>query len=142
MSAKVFIIDTNVLIAGLLSTQENSPTSRILDGMLNGTLIYLLSPDLLREYRAVLLRPKLRALHKLTESEIDQVLTEITANAIWHEPKVQHQQGAPDPGDQHLWNLLASERHAVLVTGDQLLIQHPHPGSSVISPASFIQWEE
>lgn len=140
MTIKIVIIDTNVLVAGLLTTQANSPTAQILDGMLNGDLVYLLSPELLSEYRAVLLRPKLRALHKLTEVELDQLLTEITANAIWHEPAEQHQHRSPDPGDQHLWNLLAGEQRAVLVTGDQLLLQDPHPDSSVVSPSTLIQW--
>jgi putative PIN family toxin of toxin-antitoxin system len=139
MINKVFIIDTNVVVAGLLTPQADSPTAHILDGMLNGGLIYLLSPDLLSEYRAVLLRPKLRALHRLNEAEIDQLLIEIAANAIWCEPVATHTPNSPDPGDQHLWDLLASEQAAVLISGDQLLLQHPHPGRSVISPSTFIQ---
>lgn len=142
MTVKLFIIDTNIVVAGLLTARGDSPTAQILDGMLNGKLLYLLSPELLSEYRSVLLRPKLCALHKLTETAIDQLLTEITANAIWHEPEPPHPHDSPDPGDQHLWNLLASEQCAALVTGDQWLLQHPRPGSSVISPATLIQWIE
>jgi len=140
MAVKLFIIDTNIVVAALLTSQSDSPTARILDGMLTGCIIYLLSPELLSEYRTVMRRPKLRTLHRLSETEVDQLLSEITANAIWHEPMPHHQHESPDPGDQHLWNLLASEQQAVLVTGDQLLLQRPRPGSSVISPSTFIQW--
>jgi predicted nucleic acid-binding protein len=82
MSLRLFIIDTNVLVAGLITGDPASPAARIQDAMLGGGLPYLLSPALLEEYRAVLLRPKLRRAHGLTEIEIDTLLTEIVANAI------------------------------------------------------------
>lgn len=46
---------------------------------------------------------------------------------------------APDPGDQHLWDLLAAAPTAVLVTGDQLLLEHPPEGRSALSPKSFVE---
>ncbi|MDZ7664161.1 MAG: hypothetical protein U5K27_02330 [Desulfotignum sp.] len=54
--------------------------------MINGRLAFLLSPDLLDEYRQILLRPKLVRLHGLMEPDIEQILMEITANAIWRDP--------------------------------------------------------
>lgn len=51
-----YIIDTNVLIAGLLTRRLESPTVRILDAMLDGSLKFLLSSNLFDEYRAVILR--------------------------------------------------------------------------------------
>ena len=135
---RIFIIDTNVLVAGLITSQEERPTVRIVDTMLGGTLIYLLSPELLREYRTVLLRPRLSHLHGLNEQEIDCFLTEITANAIWHETPVRSDDDAPDSGDQHLWDLLASEPKGVLITGDRLLLEKPPAQSSVISPATYL----
>jgi len=133
MTARVFIIDTNVLVAGLITSQTGSPTTRVLDAMLDGRLLYLLSPALLREYRQVLLRPKLVRLHGLKENEIDCLLTELTINALWREPGQCTAESAPDPGDDHLWALLANEAEAILVTGDRLLLDHPRSGSAVIS---------
>jgi len=135
MMPRLCIIDTNVLIAGLITSESNSPTANILDAMLNGSLPYLLSPALLEEYRAVLLRPKLRRAHGLSEAQIDTLLTEIVANAVWREPPKDAVHTAPDPGDDHLWALLASEPSSVLVTGDQLLLETPRPGSSIVLPA-------
>jgi len=140
MSGRVFIIDTNVLVAGLITAEPNSPTVGVLDAMLNGSLFYLLSAELLREYRNVLLRPRLVRLHGLHEPEIEQILTEITANAIWREPPPDTDQSSPDPQDAHLWELLASEPTAILITGDRLLIEKPRPGSSVISPATWAEY--
>ncbi len=136
---RIFIVDTNVLVAGLISGQTDSPTTRIVDAMLDGRLIFLLSPELLQEYRLVLLRPKLLRLHGLNEEQIDQLLTEITANAIWREPQSELTEHAPDPGDEHLWNLLATEPSVALITGDQLLLEQPPSLSSVFTPASFVR---
>ncbi len=135
--SRLFIIDTNVLVAGLITGDAASPTAVILDTMLSGSLPYLLSPALLEEYRAVLLRPKLRRTHGLTETQIDTLLTEIVANAIWREPPNDAVHPAPDPGDDHLWALLANDSSCVLVTGDRLLLDNPRASSSVVSPSEY-----
>ena len=139
MTARTFVIDTNVLVAGLLTTEPRSPTARVLDAMLEGRLVYLLSPELLREVREVLLRPRIARRHGLTQSEIDRLLTELTANALWREPQTDPGPPPPDPQDAHLWALLASEPRALLVTGDRLLLENPRPGTSVITPAAWIE---
>jgi len=64
------------------------------------------------------------------------VLTELVANARWREPASELQ--APDPGDNHLWALLA-ERGVVLVTGDRLLLESPPAPASVLSARSFLE---
>lgn len=63
MTPPVFVVDTNVVVAGLITGLSNSPVASVLDAMLSGSLLYLLSPELLEEYRSVLLRPKLAKLH-------------------------------------------------------------------------------
>ncbi|MCF7668573.1 MAG: putative toxin-antitoxin system toxin component, PIN family [Verrucomicrobia bacterium] len=139
MNTRIFVIDTNVVVSGLITNKPTSPTARVLDAMLEGNLIYLLSVELLSEYRSVLLRARLARLHGLHESEIDHLLTEITANAIWREQQPNPYYTSPDAQDNHLWALLASEPTAVLITGDQLLIKNPMPQISVISPATWAE---
>jgi len=78
MIPRLLIINTNVLIAGILSNNIDSPTAIIVDAMLDGRIMHLLSPALLHEYRDVLLRPKLRKLHDLSKNEVDQILSEIS----------------------------------------------------------------
>ena len=135
MIPRLLIIDTNVLVAGILTHNIDSPTARIVDAMLDGRVMHLLSPALLQEYRDVLLRPKLRKLHGLSQDEVDQILSEITANAIWREPA--ESQDAPDPGDDHLWSLLQST-DAIRVTGDQLLLDNPPHTASIILPKTCV----
>ena len=135
MKPKGCIVDTNVIVSGLIAADPNTPPARILDTMLDGKLIYLMSGDLLDEYSAVLRRPSLVRLHSRTDEQLDRLLADLVANAIWHDPAVSGD--APDPQDRHLWALLASHPQGLLVTGDQLLIENPPSGASVISPRRF-----
>lgn len=135
---RIFIVDTNVLVSGLISAEPDSPTCKIVDAMLDGSLIHVLSPALLAEYRAVLLRPKLARLHGLDEAQVDGLLTEIVANAIWLDATDDTTHEAPDPGDTHLWALLASTPDSVLITGDRLLLDKPRPGGAAITPTEFL----
>jgi putative PIN family toxin of toxin-antitoxin system len=137
MTQTVFIIDTNVFVSGLISSTQNSPPVKILDLMLSSQILYVLSPALLLEYQTVLNRPKLIKLHGLIDKEIEQLLSEIVANAIWREPQMN--QDAPDKGDNHLWSLLLQFENIILVTGDQLLIDLPPVDKSVITPAIFLE---
>lgn len=133
---QAFIVDTNVVVAGLITNDDQSPVAQILDGMLSGRFIYVLSPDLLFEYRTVLNRPRIKNLHKLSVSEIDVLLTELTANAVWREPSANV--AAPDPGDNHLWSLLAYQPETILVTGDKLLLANPPTFATVLEPAKAL----
>jgi putative PIN family toxin of toxin-antitoxin system len=137
MTKAVAVIDTNVVVSGLISSDEQSPVCRILDGMLNATFPFLLSPALLHEYRNVLLRPNLRKLHGLNSTDIDRLLSQVVANAVWREPKPTS--SAPEPGDDHLWALLAVHPGSILVTGDRLLLDNPPDFASVLTPRSFLE---
>ncbi len=133
---KFVVIDTNIIVAGLITADIDSPTARILNSMLKGEVPYLLSEELLSEYVAVLYRPKLAKLHQLTNTGIDTLLADIVVNAAWREPATL--EVAPDQGDNHLWRLLGSEHGSILVTGDQLLQSNPPVGHSVISPRKYV----
>ena len=110
-----FVIDTNVVVAGLITRASDSPVRRLLDGLLAGTIPFVLSQDLLAEYRRVLLRPAIRTRHGLTTAQVDVVLAGIVMNARIRDPSGGQGPGAPDRGDDHLWQLLyAVKRHPEL----------------------------
>ena len=136
MTLPVFVVDTNVVVAGLITGDDQSPVARIVDSMLAGSIVYLLSPALLDEYRTVLRRPAIAKLHGLTEKELDFVLTDLVANAVWQDPS--GPQTAPDPGDDHLWALLATRAGTTLITGDRLLLDHPPKHASAITPKTYV----
>jgi uncharacterized protein len=140
------VIDTNVLVSGLLTHDPHSPLAIILDGMLTGRIRLLLSSRLLEEYRVVLLRPRVQRRHGLTVAEVDEFLTEIAVAAAWREPDPPvgaakdggPGAAAPDPGDDHLLELLRMADDAILVTGDALLVERPPGFASVITPRTFV----
>lgn len=117
-----FIIDTNVVVAGLLTERSDSPVAKILDGMLSAAFSFVLSKELLAEYSEVLMRPKLCKLHGLSADEVDTVLRSIAQHAIMLKATSGLGNIAPDAGDQFLWDLLAARKDLVLVTGDKLLL--------------------
>ena len=136
MSRQAVIVDTNVVVAGLLTGNDASPVARILDGMLAATFPFVVSEALLAEYRTVLVRPNLRKLHGLTVAEVETLLTDIAQHAIVLVPVAAAP--APDPGDQLLWNLLAARAELLLVTGDKQLLQDAGMQGRVISPREFV----
>ena len=130
------VIDANVVVAGLMTTDQNSPPAKILHAMLNGKLIYLMSEELIAEYAEVMRHPSIASLHQLTDADIDALLTEMVANSVWRKPVSDCE--APDPNDDHLWRLLASQSDSILVTGDKLLLSKSFPRHSIISPRDFV----
>ena len=131
------IIDTNVVVAGLLTQDTSAPTAHTLDGMIQGQLIFVVSTELVAEYRAVLLRPRVSRLHGLAAAQVDDLLTVMVANAIVREVTARAAP-APDLGDQHLWDLLASVPSAVLVTEDTALREQAPAAASVLSPRAWV----
>lgn len=121
MSGAPVVVDTNVVVAGLLTRDPAAPTARILDALLSGGLRFLISEELLAEYRRVLLRPRIAAVHGLSESEIDEILVRIAANGAVRTPPPSRR----DPrGDGHLFALLETEPAALLVSGDAAALRH------------------
>ena len=136
MTPPVFVVDTNVIAAALIGSDSEAPPAQILEAMLDVSLLYLMSGDLLTEYASVLRRPRLVRLHGRSEEEIDRLLAELTANAIWREaPAVDT---APDANDNHLRALRASCAGSRLVTGDRLLVESASAGRPVLTPGDFV----
>jgi len=134
VSSTPLVVDTNVVVAGLLTRAPGAPTVRILDSMLGGALRFLLSEALLAEYRVVLLRPAIAKMHGLTADEVDEILIRLAANAVIREPVT----GASGPaGDSHLFELLATEPSALLVSGDARVLRHA--GTRGRSPRAYLE---
>ena len=136
MSRRAIIVDTNLVVAGLLTAHETSPVARILDGMLAAAFPFVMSEPLLAEYRAVLVRPTLRKLHGLTVAEVELILTDLAQHAIVLAPVAAPP--APDPGDQLLWALLSARADLLLITDDKLLLRDAGMQGRVVSPSAFV----
>ena len=134
---KLWIVDTNVLVAGLLTADSESPTAKILDAMLSGQIRFLLSVELLTEYRAVLSRSAIRKRHKLIDSEVDALLEVLATNASVADISGRSET-APDAGDDHLWRLLAARSGTGLITGDAALLKKAPSETLVVSPRDWV----
>ncbi len=132
------LIDTNVVVASFLVRRSDSPVSRVVRGMIEGRFPYLLSVELLSEYRSVLLRSPIRQRHALAGEDVDLLLEEIAFLGIVRELNSSCQ-SAPDTEDNHLWHLLKAQPGSLLVTGDHKLLGSPPSFASVFSPAAFCE---
>ncbi len=130
------ILDTNILVSGLLTSERAAPTAEILDEVFAGRLRIVLSMDLLAEYRTVLLRPAIRRRHGLSEAEVDDLLAELTALAAFRDvPSVT---AAERRRDEHLLRLQAAALEATLLTGDKRLRAAMPRGVEALSPRAFL----
>jgi putative PIN family toxin of toxin-antitoxin system len=136
VSRQAVIVDTSVVVAGLLPANETSPVARILDGMLAAVFPFVVSEALLAEYHTVLVRPKLRKLHGLTFAEVEAILTDLAQHAILLAPTATAR--APNRGDQLLSTLLAARADMLLVTGDKRLLQDAGMKGRIIAPFAFV----
>ena len=78
------VVDTNVLVAALLSKRDDSATVRVIRAMISGEFIPLYHEDILAEYEDVLHRKKK---YDLSESAIQTVLNAIRRFGIEIFPK-------------------------------------------------------
>jgi predicted nucleic acid-binding protein len=137
------VVDTSVLVSGLLGGNPESPNRRIVDVMLAGTLHFVLSEALLVEYRRVLLRAAIAQRHGLTEDDVDALLESLVLNAGFREPPAAP--GEPPagrdlpfvPGDEHVVALMDASPGAVLITGDHRLAEAVAGRRAVLTPADF-----
>ena len=137
MKEGLAVVDTNVVVSGVLTAASASPTATILDGMLAGRFRFLLSVELIAEYREVLLRPKIRARHRLSESEGDVRLKEIAVNGVVLD--VEPAAAGRRKRDDHIRSLFSAAPSAVLVTGDQELVDEMEKKARVLTPRAFAE---
>lgn len=138
MTAALWVVDTNVVVAAILTADPASPPARILTRMLSGELRFALCVELLGEYRKVLLRPRIQTRHGLAEAEVDAILEALATNAVILDI-VGRNEIAPDPGDNHLWRLIAARTGTGLITGDARLIRNPPAGCRALTPKDWLE---
>ena len=118
---RLCVVDTNVVVSGLVSRAEGGPPQRILSAMLAAELGFALSVELLAEYRGVLIRPGITALHGLGDAEVDEILQRLALEAVEVDPEPIAVPDGVEPGDEHVARLVLALPACVLVTGDRAL---------------------
>jgi len=134
----IAVVDSNVLVAGLLSNRADSPVVRILDGMCSATFPFAVSIDLISEYHRVLRYPKVARVHGFEDAQVNELLSGLVTHAVVRE-SVAVDVDIDDPADVFLFELLATLPSGVLVTGDKQLRRQAPNWASVVSPRAFVE---
>ena len=124
------VIDTNVLVSALLSSNTESPTVVLLDMIVNRTIIPLYNEEIIQEYNEVLGRSKFH----FTQERFDAVLKAIRSGIS--ADRTPTEWDFPDEDDVVFYEVALSVDEAYLVTGN---IRHFPPVSKVVTPAEMLQ---
>jgi putative PIN family toxin of toxin-antitoxin system len=126
------VIDTNVLVAGLLSA--TGPPGWIVEAALSGRIEPVFDMSIFQEYEEVLYRDELG----LTPDRVDDLLAALKAFGTQVVGAPRWSAGLPDPDDAPFL-AVAREADSVLVTGN---IRHFPPrgrrGVAVLTPRHFV----
>jgi len=128
-----FILDANVIVSALISRRPDAAPRALVDDR----YVSLVSPELIAEWREVLFRPRVRRYHMLQPTDVLAAVDGVERLSEIRRPPPATL-ASPDPGDGHLWALLESDREAILVTGDQLLVDSPIAPGRVITPREAV----
>ena len=126
------VIDTNVIVAALLTKNRDSATLRAVNAVLDGTIIPLYHQEILEEYSEVLHRPKFH----LRESTIQFVLNAVTQYGMEVFPQPSGEIFV-DMDDLIFYEVALEKRDddAYLVTGNQ---QHYPVKNFIVTPAEML----
>ena len=127
------VVDTNVLVAALLSKRDDSATVRVIRAMISGEFIPLYHEDILAEYEDVL---HIKKKYDLSESAIQTVLNAIRRFGIEVFPKPTGEIFI-DEDDIIFYEVAMEKRddNAYLVTGN---MKHYPVRDFIVTPAEMI----
>ncbi len=114
------VLDTNVLISGIIF--PGGPPGKIIEKWINGDFTVILSPAVLEEYFAVLLRPKFRRLG--TFQELYNLLSGLTEleNSIMVYPQTTVDVIKEDPADNKFLDCALEGKADIILSGDHHLL--------------------
>lgn len=128
---KVFaVIDTNVIVSGLLSPNPLSPTKIVLENVINCRIIPLYCDEILEEYHDVLCRDKFH----LPQDNVNKIINLIESEGI-SSPRVVSTEIFPNKKDIVFYEIAMSNEDAYLVTGN---IKHFPKKPFVVTPAEMV----
>lgn len=125
------VIDTNVLVAALLSKHADSSTVVIQKHILDGVITPLYNSEIINEYSTVLHRPKFL----LPAEQINAVLEAIEEKGIML-GRTKTEETFTDPNDVVFYEVALSKEGSYLVTGNT---RHFPKDPIVVTPAELIE---
>jgi putative PIN family toxin of toxin-antitoxin system len=131
------VLDTNVVVSGLLQAQGNP--AQVLALVLSGAIQICHDKRILAEYTEVLARPRF----KFDPKRIREVLNKIETDGLALDAGGESHLDLPDPDDEPFLAVALAASADFLVTGN--LADYPpdkRRGCAVVSPAAFMaEWQ-
>jgi putative PIN family toxin of toxin-antitoxin system len=134
------VVDTNVLVRALI--MPHGTVGPVLLRLRQGDYTLLYAQSLLEELVDVLNRPRIRNKYRLTEEDIETVVSLILlrGEAVLPEQRIT---ACRDPKDDKFLEVAVAGEADVIVTGDEdLLVLHPFADIPILPPVSFLQMLE
>lgn len=134
----VAVIDTNVLLSGLLGyARPTSPPAWLLRCWEQNEFVMIMSPSIFEELLETLTRPYFVA--NISVELGERALDVVQRFATWTHPEVEVRGVAPDPDDDHLISAAMSARADCHVTGDRALRElGSYGGVQFVTPREFL----
>ncbi|MHB8070043.1 MAG: putative toxin-antitoxin system toxin component, PIN family [Desulfobaccales bacterium] len=135
------VLDTNVFVSALLV--PDSPPARILELALEGEVLLVLSPGIIREIGRVWQYPKIiKSLqkHRLSAEEVAAAVIKILKIAAIT-PGAEIASGvSPDPADDMVLSCAVEGKADFVVPGDRDLTDlEDYQGIRIVTPAAFVK---
>lgn len=132
LSKPVFaVIDTNVLVSALLTSNTESKPKQIVEMALKGDIIPLYCAEILTEYEEVLSRDKF----PFKSENIADILAAIKRFGI--DPgKTPADEYFPDPKDTVFYEVALAKKDSFLITGNA---KHFPDRMNVVTPSEFLE---
>ena len=129
---KIFaVVDTNVVVSGMITKNEDSPTVAVLDYMTGKTITPLYCEEILQEYGNVLHRERFH----IPEEKIEKFIKMVKSDGIASN-RIPSKESFPDPEDVVFYEVALSKEDSFLVTGN---IKHFPEVDFVVTPAEMVE---
>ena len=125
------VIDTNVLVSALYTTNEKAATARLMRALANGRFRTLYNDDIIKEYQEVLNRGKFDF-----DKELVEVLIESVISHGMEASRIESGEQFPDPDDAVFYEVAMSKDGAYVVTGNT---KHFPRKPIVVTPAEMVE---
>ena len=125
------VIDTNVLVSAILTTNPSSPTVKVMNAIIEGRIVPMFNKEILYEYSDVLHRRKFN----FSDEQIDAFLNAIIDEGLSAE-RIKSYKEFPDPKDVVFYEVALSKEDAYLVTGNT---KHFPKVPIVVTPNEMIE---
>ena len=132
------VIAADCIVAGTLAA--TGAASQLLDLWHEGEFEVIACPQLVKEVREALLRPRIADRHGLTQDEVDELVGRLQQESIWVRDPVEPPRVVPkDAGDGYLVALAVGNDADALVRRDRHFDGLSAVGLRILYPGEFLK---